>query len=908
MISASKEFKEKLKKGANVVNYADITLSNGTVLHLEPKDFMIGGCVVEDKATDGKFGVGYVIGKTLTLRIANHDERFSRYDFYKSIIRLYVALALDNGTVEKIRKGTYYTLVPETPGDTIEISAVDGMYRLDRDYSSSTLIYPATLQAIITQACLYCGIPIGFTQFDNMSYAAQEKPENATYRQVVSYAAQIAGYNARIDNDGYMQLVWYDTALLDYPRYDGGNFITYPHDTTLDGGNFSNYGQGTVIDGGSFTDALPEHIYNAKTMTVSTDDVQITGVKVTGNDDEASASFGESGYVIEVKNPLASQKEQEVANYLGQRIVGMVFRPFSAEVLGNPLYEPFDVVRVSDRKGNTYPSILNSVSYKAGGYTQVACEAEDPVRNGTTYFSEAAQAVAEARRNTTKQIADYDKAVQSMNELAANAMGLFREREPQPNGSYIYYESDEPITVDEDGKCHFEEGSHVWMRSDAGFFSSDDGGKTYTAGYDKNNNAVINILYAIGIVADWIRTGRLEITKSGKTMVLMDFDTGQVILRPDVFELSSGKTIEDIADEAANGAAKKAVNAQTQTDILNKLTNNGTDNGIYLQNGKLYISFSAARGGELTLGGANNVNGSMRVLNSSGVQVGKWDNSGAEIEGKFRNKSGLEWIKIDESIISGGYGSDYSGMDGLLDLSAQYGSNTRNVVLEAKTRDLILNSKGGIFLDKSTKITGDLSVSAAATVTGGLNVGGAATMSGGVTTHYVGISNNDLSMSIPSGKEIKFMVGNTQKGHFNNNGLALNSTLTLNNVGRLSGLRFLGLSAGSGVVYAAADSSKRYKDVLKEMTHEDAKLIYGITPVWARYKSGYLSEDDERNGVGFPMLIAEDVDAHLPYAADHNLDGTVENWNHRVIIPYMIQALKEQKKDIDELKSMISNQ
>ena len=57
MIIASREFKEKLKKGANLVNYADITLSDGTVLNLTYKDFMIGGCQIEDKTTDGKFGV-----------------------------------------------------------------------------------------------------------------------------------------------------------------------------------------------------------------------------------------------------------------------------------------------------------------------------------------------------------------------------------------------------------------------------------------------------------------------------------------------------------------------------------------------------------------------------------------------------------------------------------------------------------------------------------------------------------------------------------------------------------------------------------------------------------------------------------------------------------------------------------
>ena len=98
MIAASREFKEKLKSGANLVNYADITLSDGTVLNLTYKDFMIGGCEIEDKTTDGKFGVGFVIGKTLSIKLENKDERFSKYDFYQSIITLYVAMMLDDDT------------------------------------------------------------------------------------------------------------------------------------------------------------------------------------------------------------------------------------------------------------------------------------------------------------------------------------------------------------------------------------------------------------------------------------------------------------------------------------------------------------------------------------------------------------------------------------------------------------------------------------------------------------------------------------------------------------------------------------------------------------------------------------------------------------------------------------------
>lgn len=521
MISASKDFKEKLKDGAGVVNYADVTLSNGTVLHLEPKDFMIGGCQIEDKTTDGKFGVGFVIGKTCSLKIANHNEQFSQYDFFNSIIYLYVALMLDDGRIEKVRKGKYYATVPETPGNIIEISAVDDMYKLDKDYSSSRTAYPATLQTIISNACLDCGIPIGFRQFDNMNYVVQSKPEKATYRQVVSYACQIAGYNARVDNDGYMQLVWYNTNVLDVYTYIGGDFKTYPHDTIIYGGDFKDYSTDRIIRGATFSEPVPEHIFRIKSLEVHTDDVQITGVRVVG-DEEAVALFGEEGYVIEVSgNPFVNGKEREVADYLGGRMVGMVFRPLSAQVLNNPLYEPFDVIRVSDVKGNVYNSVLNSISYTIGGYTSIACEAENPIRQGSTYVSAAAQAVVEARRNTEKQLTTYDKAVQQMNQTAANAMGLFFAIERSGDGSIITYESTRPITVDDNGKCHFETNSTVYKKTGDGFFVSRDGGLSYTAGFDSQGNAVLNVLYAIGINADWINAGSISANRiQGGTLLL----------------------------------------------------------------------------------------------------------------------------------------------------------------------------------------------------------------------------------------------------------------------------------------------------------------------------------------------------------------------------------------------------
>lgn len=502
MISASKEFKEKLKNGAKLANYADITLSDGTVLHLEPEDFMIGGCQIEDKTTDGKFGVGFVIGKTLSIMLENNDERFSLYDFYMSVITIYVAMLLDDGTIEKIRKGVYYATVPETGGDVISIAAVDGVFRLDRPYAASTA-YPATLQSIVSDICLDCNIPVGFQQFDNMLFTVKERPENATYRQVLSYACQVSGYNARIDNDGYMQLIWYKTNLVDgYNNYDGGGFKHYHNQTILDGGDFTNYGTGESISGALFTDEFPEHVFQFKSLNVHTDDVIITGVRVSG-EDKVTVIFGEEGYLIDLKsNPFVNGQENAVANYLGARLTGMTFRPFSGQILGNPLYEPYDACMISDVKGNVYYSYINSVSYKIGGYTQIACQAEDPIRNGSQYVSPAAQAVVEARRNVEKQISTYDKAVQNMNQLAANSLGFHTTYEDQPDGSRITYIHDKPT---------LEESKIIYKQTIDGFFISTDGGQSYTAGFDKNGNAVLNILYAVGIVCDWIRGGILTL-------------------------------------------------------------------------------------------------------------------------------------------------------------------------------------------------------------------------------------------------------------------------------------------------------------------------------------------------------------------------------------------------------------
>lgn len=76
--------------------------------------------------------------------------------------------------------------------------------------------------------------------------------------------------------------------------------------------------------------------------------------------------------------------------------------------------------------------------------------------------------------------------------------------------------------------------------------------------------------------------------------------------------------------------------AYTNEQVFNMLTNNGAIKGMYMENGELYFSFTYAHGGTLKLGGSNNGNGLLSILDANGSQVGYIDNTGVHFnQGEF---------------------------------------------------------------------------------------------------------------------------------------------------------------------------------------------------------------------------------------------------------------------------------
>lgn len=286
---------------------------------------------------------------------------------------------------------------------------------------------------------------------------------------------------------------------------------SYESGDDADGGTFAPWNTGYVADAGTFEDQNKfHHLYYYSSLNVSTDDVVITGVQVTeefeetGKEKKHTYLYGSKGYVLSIaENKFVEKgKAQSVATYLGQKLVGLRFRPMAGQFLGDPTVEAGDLAYVTDRKQRTYNCMVTNLTFTVGNYMTVTCDAETPSKNSASRYSELTQAIVEARKNTQAQISEYDLAVQQLTSLVTQSFGVYKTEEVQTDGSIIYYMHNKPTIA---------QSTTIWKMTADAFAVSTDGGKTWKAGMDSSGNAVVNVLSAIGIRFDWAEGGDLTL-------------------------------------------------------------------------------------------------------------------------------------------------------------------------------------------------------------------------------------------------------------------------------------------------------------------------------------------------------------------------------------------------------------
>lgn len=517
MINASNTFKEKLQDGEQVIEIVEITFADGTTKTLE-NEIMIGNNDFSDCAESSSFPVGATVCKTMKLELDNTEGQWKDYNFYQAKVHAYLKLqtsvaepasesiwmndfyepildtdgnsivlsrAASEDRYETIDKGIYTITTPEQYGEILSFTALDDMYKTNAKYYSA-LTLPQTVMALIRDACESLNIPMGFSSMAHGNVVVTALPDNMTFRQLIGWAAMLETANARIDNRGYLQ------------------FIKW---------NF-----GAVENGSLVPFKLEDYV---SSPTLSSDDIVITGIRVKNK--ESESLFGTAGYVLELENNLLSDSDLgTVAAWIGGNLVGARFRNLQGDLIYNPLLEFGDMARSFDRNGNGYLTPITDVSSPLNGITTVKTQADDPIRNSSTYMSEATKALVEARQLVKDERTEREKAVERLANTLKESGGLYMTEDPRDDGSVIYYMHNKPT---------LEESDIVWKLTAEAIGISTDGGKTYPYGFTVTGEMITRLLYAEGINASYINAGALVVRDTnGKIIFSADIDNNQIVI------------------------------------------------------------------------------------------------------------------------------------------------------------------------------------------------------------------------------------------------------------------------------------------------------------------------------------------------------------------------------------------
>lgn len=786
MINTSLAFRRALSGNREFRIKDTITLKNKKefpIPMMDLREYKIN----EATSASGKFEIGAAVIKEYKITLDNSEEQYDDCDFEGANIQAVIGLKLADGTWEDLKKGLYRVYTATFGETTLQITAYDEMIYFDRPYSECTLSYPATIRDIVLDACRHCQVDCESSSIEMGNYIVKTKPEGSiTYRDVISYCAQIMGCYARINHLGRLAFGWYDFSAVGSGDLDGGIFDTASQEKYLsgneaDGGTFDDYSSGYTYDGGTFVDMdTYHHFYDLYNKSINGTDINVTGIQITAKKDSADEKYlyGTNTYALEIKdNPLIqTDTMQQVAKHIGDKIINKPFRPMGISVQGNPAIEAGDVAVVSPKTTSSYTTVITDTTFSLFAAQSISSTAETPTAKTFTHYGAATKLLEAARNYTDQEMSAYDLVVQQMSQLAANTLGFHETKIIQDDGSVIVYRHDKP---------KLSESKIVYKSGIDGFFvtrnyTGKDSTTVWKAGFDSNGNAALNILSVIGIHWDW------------------------------------------------------------------------------------------AYGGTLSLGGAGNGNGIMKVFDSNGVLISTQDTNGYFLY----DKNGLIKAIINKDSIrlfstplnpNATEDSSYKGIqlngDGFCRIEGAYYFNNGELSME-------MSVAYDQFVSLSSEPDGDVNGNfdeLLADVFWTMN----ATIEGGTAT---------LDKLISKATKLLNVKQNTNAYDL--------------------------LLMTDGTVTRAASSSKRYKDIGDTISEMDIDNWYKIEPVWAKYKDGYLAEGDENEGRYLPMFIAEDVEKHFPQAATH-ANNQIEDWNYRMMIPAMFAMIKQQKEEIESLKQAV---
>lgn len=370
------------------------------------------------------------------------------------------------------------------------------------------------------------------------------------------------------------------------------------------------------------------------------------------------------------------------------------------------------------------------------------------------------------------------------------------------------------------------------------------------------------------------------------------------------------------------------VSALSQKDIVEILSNNGAWKGLYYLNNELYVSFNAALGGTLTLGGQNNGNGLLILLDDEGSEIGRMSSGGMS----FRNSDNNIVIRINKS---GMFFYDSTGQkrkvltdsSGITIYTDYTDANNWKAIKIGKYGIYAAEKSGGVedlWMEGDTShqwdgyilrfLNGAVRLNANAVYTDGCSMGKNLTTSGTLSVSGdTGLKGDAYVAGNFSFRDYKEEEANTstRRRPVSSASAALNRVAYLSSATR-SNKAALAVSAQWGS--SNYTTNTLYNDSASDIRLKENVLDCEINALDAVCKMPVCSFDWKETGVHQPLgLVADDIekiDPLLVLGGGENEDGSmnVKQIDRLLLTEYAIKAIQELsavvKKQGDKIREL----
>ena len=831
---------------------------------IRESEILQGSLTIDRYSVSGsKIEVGSAVAAELSFNLKNDSGKYDNTIFEGA--ELYVQIGIKDWTATGsvptywIPCGHFIIDEPPRHKSTIKISALDRMMCFDKVVDESKLSFPMTVEDLINRICSLCGVTCvsSLSKLVNKDYSIKEFPSDQaiTYRTLLQWCTALTGTCAFMNSDGNLEIKWYESTnvlITSSERYDSDMYEN---------------------------------------------DISITGVYFKDDEEEKEYIAGTDDYCLDLStNGLIQENPQVVIDTLYVSLKDFSYRPYEATIKPAPYLYPMDRISYKDSKGITHNTIVTNVNFVMNQSTEIAGKGETTQNesydknNGLT--KQQATILETIRKKVENSLSSREQATLEMNRLLANSLGLYMTGVKQDNGSTKYYFHDGETLETSNIIYTFQANGFAWTKN------WNKGEPVWEYGVTKDGNAVLQMLAAYKLTADYIEAGSITADKiatdykeSVTTEIeekiddkLVDYSTktdmeSAIKQQADSITLTVSKNISEIyetkedaeskynsaltaAGEDATAKVKQAlVDAGINTDSKLKSYSTTTEmnsaiklaaDNITATVSKTYVTNATFESGlSDTLETANNnVTERLKSYSTTTEMNSAIKQSADSITSTVSKKVGTDEIisKINQSAESVTIHASKINFNGLV---------TANKYFQIKTDGSFIAKKGTI---------GNFTIT-----------------NGKISTGYATLSMRSHAFIFDGGLEIRAGTSTFSDG---------SDAFKVFNLSHVtSGGHMVFAKDGATVAYLSS-SSKRYKDHIADMTLEEAQKILDIPVIWFKYKDGYLNKTDWLNGKKLPGFYAEDVYSCFPQATQLNENGEPEDWNFRVIIPAMLRLIQ----------------